>query len=178
MGWTGMHREPGISDRAFFEAEFPLGLKRDGQILDCATVSNTFYAAVRDHADGKVWALVVLMQRVRGEFNFCYKELDEAMGPAEDRCPVRILDLLSPTSNEYAVEWRARCRVSADRREKASAVKPGTVIKLARVLEFGNGVSSDTFRLIGRSTFGIPGQGGRYSIPNWRDNYEWEVVTS
>jgi hypothetical protein len=178
MGSTGLHRKPGLTDRQFFEDEFRLGLQRDGEIVDCATVASTFYAAVRDYADGKVWALVVLMQRSRGDFNFHYKELTETMGPAEDRCPLRILDLLSPTDNEYAVEWRERCRRSAARRMKAKTVKTGTVIKLSREVEFSDGAKSDTFELIQRSTFRIPGREGRYRLANWRDNYEWEVVAS
>ena len=32
------------------------------------------------------------------------------MGPCYYDCPKSILDLLSPTNNEYANNWRAKCR--------------------------------------------------------------------
>jgi hypothetical protein len=38
------------------------------------------------------------------------KPISEDMGPAEDRCPERILDQLTEPSNQHAREWRQRCR--------------------------------------------------------------------
>lgn len=133
MGWTGLHRAPGTSDRDFFELEFPRTLTQNGRILECASVHNVFYAAVQNNDTanvdpGKTWALVVLMQRGRGEYNFHYKELDETMGPTESCCPERILDLLSPTEHEYALGWRDRCRkYHAARRAKGTIRKGETV---------------------------------------------------
>ena len=182
MGWTGMHRDAGLTDREFFEAEFPLGLQRDGRILACATVASVFYAAVQNtpqasYAPGETWCLVVLMQRTRDYYNFTYKELSDSMGPAEDRCPVRILDLLTPTDSEYANEWRARCRANAAKREAARQIRPGAVLKFAQAFTFMNGETHDTFRLVGRSTFSLPDGRGRYRIPNWRDSGAYELVS-
>jgi hypothetical protein len=91
MGWTSTHREAGQSDRAYFEAEFPITLREQGEIVASSTVRGVFYAAVRDRADDRVWALVVLVQRGRGWFNFTYKEMDETAGlprPAgREGCP-------------------------------------------------------------------------------------------
>src|ERR1017187_8230297 len=129
MGSTSLHREPGQSDRAFFEAEFPETLTQRGEILACATVGGTFYAAVCDKDSGSTWALVIMIIRSRGYWNFTYKEMDETMGPAEDRCPARILDMLSPTRNEYASGWPRRCRQNAARLARATAIRPGDMVR-------------------------------------------------
>jgi hypothetical protein len=157
------------------EAELPETLTKRGEILACATVGGAFYAAVRDHDSGNVWALVTLIQRGRGWFNCHYKEMSEDMGPVETRCPARILDLLSPTDHKYATEWRAACRANAAKSAKAAAVKPGTKIRFGQVLNFGPGLALSELTLVGRSTFTDGTL--RYSVPNWRTRYEWEIAS-
>jgi hypothetical protein len=44
---------------------------------------------------------------------FGYKRIEEEMGPHECGCPTSILDLLSPTDNRDAQNWRAACRRNA-----------------------------------------------------------------
>lgn len=168
MGWTGLHRDKGQSDREFFEQEFPNGLTQNGHILECATVGRAFYAAVRDHKDGNVWALIVLKQWGKGYYNFTYKEMSDREGPVEASAPERILNLLSPTDSEYATEWRARCRETAERRAEARKVKPGTKVRFGRAFTFSNGERADLFEFVGRSTFRLP-SGPRCRIPSWRD---------
>jgi hypothetical protein len=85
-----------MTDRAFFEQEFPGMLARYGEILDCATVASVFYAAVRQKDSGNVWAMIALTRRDGSYYNFSYKEMADTMGPAEDGCPVKIIDLLTP----------------------------------------------------------------------------------
>jgi len=154
MGSTGTTRRAGLTDRAFFEQEFPEMLGRQGAIAACTSLrtsgewSRVFYAAVKNndtasYKPGATWALVVLMQQA-GQ-TFYYKEMDESMGPAEDECPANILDLLSPTDSEWANEWRARCRVNAERKAKAK-LKPGQVVTFARGYDFSNGQTVTTFR--------------------------------
>ena len=70
-------------------------------------VGTTYYAAVRRKDDGVVYAVVALTQMEEGEFGF--KDITEICGPVEEKCPVGILKLLSPTDNELAQEWRKRC---------------------------------------------------------------------
>lgn len=57
---------------------------------------------------GKVWGIVLIIKREGKRLHV--KRISEDMGPYDDRCPLRILDLLSETSNEMAHDWRARCR--------------------------------------------------------------------
>ncbi len=72
------------------------------------------FAAVAVEAEEQVAveAVVLLLRHdgKRGVDQYQIKDLPESMGPAASFCPERILDLLSPTENEYALEWRARCR--------------------------------------------------------------------
>lgn len=194
MGWTGMHREPGTTDFDFFTKELALdgGTRDNGstrhKLIDGMTYRNVFYGVVVDggltEAAGTRWALVVLLLRNRsdgasgaGWFNFHYKEMTEHMGPAEDRCPKRILDQLDPTTSEWANQWRERCRESLARRERAR-IKPGQVVRFGRTLSFGDGVEDDTLVFVKLSTFRRSSDGHRVRVPGWRDNYAFEILAS
>lgn len=92
--------------------------------------------------DGKyIFGVVILVSKGGGEW--CYKDMDETMGPAESQAPAKLLDLLSPTTRPYALEWRERCRANAKLASRKLA--HGDKIKLAQALEFGDGVTRDTF---------------------------------
>jgi hypothetical protein len=85
------------------------------RVLKSAMVGPTYYAAVEIISDNtrKVTAVVVLTEVDHDEIGCCgYKILDENMGPDEAQCPADILDLLTPTDNGYALDWRRRCRRS------------------------------------------------------------------
>jgi hypothetical protein len=156
MGSTSLHREKGLTDRQFFEQEFPNALTRSGRILDCATLATTggwqrvFYAAVKgSQATGPdtVWCLVVLMHWQRGHYNFTYKDMDDTMGPSEDECPARILDLLTPTDSDWSNQWRARCRDNAERLSRSRALPQGSFIRFERAYEFSNDYEVTRFLL-------------------------------
>jgi hypothetical protein len=139
MGWTFTERRKGMTDRAFFEHEFPHMLGTYGHIVDCATIANVFYAAVQNnddapHAPGRTWGLVVLIQRNGSDrYNFGYKEMDEGMGPCEERCPDRILDQLTdPAPNEYAEHWRERCRKANAARQAKGTIRVGQTVRFTQ----------------------------------------------
>ena len=81
--------------------------------LKTKLVGSTVYSAVkRVKPDGEtyVFAAVIATQTKNGYMdNFGYKDMDETEGPVEAKCPVSILNLLSPTENECAKKWRSRC---------------------------------------------------------------------
>jgi hypothetical protein len=171
-----------MSDRAFFEQEFPLGLTEHGRVLDCATVANTFYAVVQNNESAggidadRAWMLVVLIQRTRAEyFNFTYKEMSEEMGPNEARCPRRLLELieiLRPEPGEYAANWRKSCWENIHKADAAKQVKAGTHVFFKNAITFTDDTTASEFQFVKRSTFrkcinGIPGY-GLYRITNWR----------
>lgn len=180
MGWTCYHRPRGTSNLDWLRSE--IGKPDFGTILDAATVGGTIYAAWRlgpAHGDdnGRIVGLVVLTRwDSRSEYNFCHKDMTETMGPCEDRCPARILDLLDPTTDEYALEWRQRCRDRLAKRADAAKVRPGQVVRFARPLEFANGENLDTFTFQKGSTFRGT-YGGLYRIRNWRER-TYEVVSA
>jgi hypothetical protein len=126
MGWTEIgHRAPGESHAEFFDREL---LGEGQQLLASAHIGGiggTFYAAVRERDTGEVWGLVVLTGGRSGS-SFRWKAMSEEMGPSEDCCPAQILQLLTPTSNEYARSWRGRC---SGRLARVASVKPGIAVE-------------------------------------------------
>lgn len=158
MGWTSYHathyKKKGAIDRkAECDAYFLEGLNAGYfRVVKSALVGTVYYAAVeplkrygKKDASGKrpvedipenerrIHAEVFLTSvNKRDYFNFSYKDMSESMGPCEDNCPASILDLLSPTDDEYALEWRKRCRANIESRKDPNALKNlpiGTVIR-------------------------------------------------
>lgn len=184
MGWTGTYREPGLTNAQYFQQRFyPNG---ESLILPGhGTVGGVFYAAVKsvspsNHAPpGEVWALIILTRWERGDFNFAYKELCETMGVGDYDAPASVLDKLSPTDNECANVWRARCRENAERksrlRKALKGLQAGDEIVLAEPLRFTDGLERDTFavefsrdRAGRRRTVLTDGGFTRFRIPRWR----------
>ena len=165
MGWSYMHRARGLTDREFFQGEFGKTFVATG------SKNGTFYAAIEvdaatapglvPNANGKaVIAIVVLMKRTRGEFNFGYKDMDEFMGPVVAECPAKVLDVLSPIKPEacftkskgntwnglrWAAEWRAACRAGIAKRVNRLKLKEGMRVRLPNPVRFSNGLTPDVF---------------------------------
>lgn len=184
MGWTAVHREAGMSDRAFYELELAPSLATNGRILACATVGGVFYAVVENrlaapYRPGARWMLVVFQRRRMGPYNFAYKEMTESDGPGAHRCPRRLLELLEEQApeppNDWAAEWRRACWANVHKVERAAKfVTRGTIVYFREPLSFGHGqevLSEFTFEE--RSTFRHGGR--RYRIPNWRTD-EWSLT--
>ncbi len=131
MGWLINHRGLGphetVDSRMREELSWSDHDARSGDkhtIIASATVGSTWYAAleiVRASGERSVVALVCLTTR-RGGFG--YKDMDETMGPNECSCPARILDLLTETDSEYAIEWRKRCRDAGKAKSDARQAMP------------------------------------------------------
>ena len=155
MGWTGTmathYKENGKIDRkAECDAYFEEGLNRGNfKVLKSAMVGSVYYAAVKNLVkcignneegrgvyvpidNGRVWGAVFLTSVEKGEFY--YKDMSEDVGPAESKCPVSIINLLSETDDEFALNWRERCRENAKSAKNPQALKNlpvGTVIRFA-----------------------------------------------
>ena len=102
--------------------------------------------------------------------------LDESMGPCEDNCPAHILDLLTPTDKEYALDWRRRCRANLERR--ARKIEDGDRIKLAAPLTFTDGHVGDEFIVVKRGrllSFRDPQSRIGYAISRFMQR-EWTIV--
>lgn len=147
MGWTFYHvpkvwkgtkytidRKAEL-DNHFTWSEGP----RSVTVLKSSMVGSVYYAAVRSenktNGTDDVFGLVVLTAvNNRDYYNFGYKDMSEDMGPYNYDCPAGILDLLTYPSNEWASEWREKCRKrNAERNEAKKNGLPslpfGTVIE-------------------------------------------------
>ena len=123
MGWThcfdGKRKADGTVDRRYECDRLCTWCRKDkhgnvissGDVLKSAMVGSTYYAAVKDK-NGTVWGAIILTcGRTKWDGTaWGYKDMDETMGPCEDKCPASILALLTPTDNQTANEWRERCR--------------------------------------------------------------------
>lgn len=163
MGWThcfdGRRKPDGTIDRKFecdrlltWETKDADGnITSSGKVLKSAMVGSTYYAAVKNHK-GEVWAAVFLTcGRTRHDGTaWGYKDMEETMGPNEDKCPASILALLSPTENKWANDWRERCRnniaKAAEARKNGS--KPPFVPMGVAVTKKGQSwiITSDAYR--------------------------------
>jgi len=173
MGWTftSKGRE---SVREFFEKQWNRETPELSQkILACYATWTTAYMAFEIKTPEKREVVGVVCQlrhvpRAKDGYNFGYKDMDETVGPCEFRCPATILALLTPTTHEYALDWRKRCQERIDKRAKAPSVKAGDWVKFASPITFRGGETLDTLQWVKGSTF--KRYYGLYRISNWREN--------
>lgn len=136
MGWTGFSCETkGKSYHELletYEPDFLRGWSNGKTKVTClksAIVKSILYTAMRTEFDAEtnppdatysgnpyVWAMVVKMEKQKDEF--LYKDMGETMGPAYTDCPPNILKLLTPTTNEYALQWRKSCFANAMKKKE------------------------------------------------------------
>lgn len=87
---------------------------KEVKVLKSAMVGSTYYAAVQTSVDDTpvdICAVIVLTKTdCKSDWNFGYKNMDETMLPYYYSCPNSILKLLTPTTNEYALNWRESCK--------------------------------------------------------------------
>jgi hypothetical protein len=86
------------------------------------------------------------------------------MGPVEDRCPARILNLLTEPSNDHARQWRERCRA----RIAQPRPRKGQTVVFAKPLQFTNGDEYRTLIFQGGSRF-CSADGTLYHVPSWQE---------
>lgn len=105
---------------------------------------------VTDATGAYVFAAIFLTSTRNGEWG--YKSMCETAGPtdAAAQAPEKLLSLLSESVNDYALNWRARCRSYSARQNRP--LKPGDVIRLAEPLRFTDGEERRTFR-VGKERF-------------------------
>lgn len=157
MGWLFMSSLDGhAGPRAYLDAQFTFDRPdRRVRVLRSALISmKTYYAAVERLKAGEprqVCAIVCLVKYNprdrRGEI-FGYKDMDEFMGPGEARCPATILDLLTPTDDAYALEWRRRCRDAVARRAARPKLKHGTTVVFEEPIAFRDGRSFERLTVV------------------------------
>jgi len=152
------------SDRkAYLDEEYT---KKDGsvEVLKSSFVGSTYYAAIKIQQAGKTSAqtsieftIAAVVKTSCSQGEFCYKSMDETMGPYFRQCPASILKLLTPLeeleqlgvvvglSLSYASEWREKCLKHAESKKQRARLKNGDRIKLPYPVRFDGGLECDTF---------------------------------
>ena len=182
MGWTFMEKPVDVR-RYFWE-----GLNWESDTADhrCLALSlklNVCYAAIeivnKDDGEKRVEAAVILLKYIRNPrdgLSFGHKDMSENSGPVQCDCPASILDMLSETDNEYALEWRARCRNNLKKK-----IPPfGSKVRFEQPIRFEDGAELQEFTVVrmGKRRKVLRGSNGfhyRLSRYLWRDR-EWSVV--
>ena len=111
------------------------------EVLKSRMVGRVYYAAAKITDSQKeteeVFAVVSLTSTKTDDgFNFGYKSMTEDMGPGYYDCPESILNLLSPTDDEYALEWREKCRERIKKKKEGrtkNALPVGSIIRYQRL---------------------------------------------
>lgn len=143
MGTTCTHKPAGMPLEEFFIDHGVLSWRDDlphrYTVLASAYKMPAFYAAIeqvhKETGERRVFAAIIKVGMYRGDErqNFCYKGMSEDEGPYFHACPARILDLLTPTENQYALEWRSKCRQNLAKAEAKKARKIG----VGSILSYG-----------------------------------------
>lgn len=147
MGWTSYHAEhynsKGEVDRKAECDKLWTQREHDGypelEVLRSTVVGAVYYGAVAKRRGGvteKVFAVIVLTNiNSRDYFNFSYKDFGESAGCGYNKCPASILDLLTPTDDEEAMNWRQECRDYLKKRSEGKTLDKlpvGTTIRFTR----------------------------------------------
>lgn len=186
MGWTFYEKPRDV------KADLDRGLTWTNEtgarrVLDSAIVNRAeYYAAVewiKPDGSREVWAAVFLLKfhpKAKDGCTFGYKDMSEEMGPYAWRCPVRILDLLTETQNEYANGWRTKCREYHARRKALPKLAEGMRLRVLNesVPHIGNTPVREVtvLRAGRRPLFKMEGFGGYFRWPSWRQYQIEEVV--
>jgi len=103
--------------------------------------------------------------------------MTETMGPYQYDCPERILKLLTPTDNEYALKWRERCWENIRKRKSRPRLTEGAVIEFAEPISFADGREEKVFQVVNprRRIFKAGYQLYRISRRTLQ-NREWQMV--
>ncbi len=158
MGWTAGALDGPFTSRAAIA--FELGQEFAERVIDSARFGTVIYAAVHSTNSREVFGLVLLAER-RGGILYT-KPISEDMGPAEDHCPARILDLLTETSNEHSRAWRERCRAHLARERPRNGQK----VIFAESLRFSDDTEHSVLTYVAGSRFRCS-EGGLYHVPSW-----------
>lgn len=191
MGWLTMPFSSmggHASAKAYLDDQFTYSREVDGgtsglKVLASSCPQNrTYYAAaqvVTNGVGGEVFAIVCKVlwnpNTKTGE-QFGYKDMTESMGPCEDGCPQHILDFLTPTDKEHAIDWRRRCAESLKRR--ARKVTDGDRVRLTEPVTFSDGHVGQEFIVEKRGrrlTLRDPERHSRYRISRFMER-QWQIV--
>ena len=126
MGWTGIDGKfPGV--KKFIETE---AVSSEYDVIGHALKSNQLWAVIKHKTSGETAAILFLLRRYANEYD--YKVMGEGMHPYYYDIPERLFKMLTPTTNKYALEWRAEVeqRLQQDKDNKAKPMGEGVLFKI------------------------------------------------
>ena len=129
MGWTCYYAYGEKDKKTLMTKE--LEQYGDVKVLKAAMKGSVYYAAcINTKTPNEIWAIVCLTRLDHGEFG--YKDMDETMHPYYYNCPKSILDMLTPTTNVQALQWREACRKpkSESTLKKLNKLPIGSIIEV------------------------------------------------
>ena len=159
MGW--LYRDEPIDDPlAYLKCQIQLRLRDPHAGPDARRRPRPQYGLPRGAIDREkdrpsfVFATIILISNTR-KWGFGYKDQDEAMGPCQCDCPLRIIRLLSPIADlphaGYTTEWRARVAAYHDpqrqRRQRRKSLSVGSIVTLPAATRFSGGIAASSFRV-------------------------------
>jgi hypothetical protein len=134
----------------------------NGRLVKSAQVGGAYYAAVEINnpetaAEPFLFAVVCISTLHAGGSEFCYKDMEESMGPAHhlEKCPVGILNCLTPIDQlkdlgvytaeqaERAENWRSACFSYA--RRARTRLQAGDRVRLRKPVRFEGGLEAANF---------------------------------
>lgn len=115
------------------------------EVLASYMKGNIYYAVVHQKTEKRDcnFAAVFLTYyspKARNGYNFGYKDMDETMGPHYYDFPEKYLNMLSPTTSKFALEWREEVKQNIERKKRIAKLKVGTQIKFKSPIETTSGV--------------------------------------
>lgn len=124
MGWTSIYvkelmynaKTKTYNRKAFLDKEYTCeNYEYKWEVLKSAMVGTTWYGACRrtNLKTGKSIVYGETILTAIDNMEFFWKEVSEDMGPYTIECPIGILNLLTPTENPYAQQWREKCKANA-----------------------------------------------------------------
>jgi len=169
MGWTYTIKARGETIRDFFARELGFQTeRRTVKLLDCAVVNlREAYLAFEDidHTTGKreVFAVVCLIHYYPKSYhNFGYKDMEESVGPYNYKCPERILKLLTPTTNEFALKWRKKCWERIERIKSMPKFSNGDILEFEEPIKFADGTSRSRLEVVNKRRLRFQDPDGGY----------------
>lgn len=168
MGWTGYINDTRKAvDIVRAELEWTSG---EYKVI---ANSGSKYWVVEKTSTGERFAVVALVERKHGDTYT--KIMDESMGPNDCNMPTRLLNMLTPTEHEYAIEWRRRARALQEKKQATPKLKPGDTIVFDEPVVVTAGWSVERLEYIGKYLF-RDSYGRRVRLhKTWKTYYKWRV---
>lgn len=167
MGWTCIPRTPNQTLLQHIIQDLS-----PHTVLKYHKHGSTYYIAAQTPDQSQVFGMVYLTRTTLTEYQ--YKDIHEIMGPIYYDAPKSLIDMLSPSTNPYAIRWRAKC--------STPKLTNGTRIKTKRPLPFGRN-TYDTFTKVqypGKRNVWITTPDRKFvQLPTYitKDPDEYEILT-